>query len=228
MSFPLTTKVALGSLASCSVVGGGILMGSNFFGKDQEKTSLSSLMKTKNPEKRLISRSVSGSDATWKAAWKRYLDSNSNVWALTIGTAKKDGNDEAPAAFLNKCAENSDALIENERDPLYSQVLSYCTRDTLIKDLISESGSRRFLDGTSGKDTAEWKAAWEAYKSKNTNKEDKQDKWSLSDWKDKHSQGEALDSFKNKCTEKSSINAYSQSSLVEDYGLVLDWCTIKV
>ncbi|CBY92291.1 hypothetical protein HF1_02830 [Mycoplasma haemofelis str. Langford 1] len=225
MSVSLSSKLALGSLAGGSAIGGGILVGSKYLGEDSKKSVLSALLKEKNPEKRFISKDDSSSGAFWKAAWKNYLTSSSNSWSLNIEGVKKDGTDTPPSSFVDKCVEKSGELVENEKDPLYSQVLSYCTRDTLIKDLVTENASKRFLDVASGKDTSQWKTSWDSYKSKNENKTTRKDKWNLTDWQEKQGQNDVPESFKSKCTEKSSINAYSGSSLVEDYGFVLDWCT---
>ncbi|AEW45118.1 hypothetical protein MHC_01260 [Mycoplasma haemocanis str. Illinois] len=228
MSLSFSSKLALGSLVGGSAIGGGIFAGSKYFLKGVEKSSLFSLLKAKNPEKRLISKTISNSDPTWKAAWKNYLLSNSNSWSLNVEGAKKDGTDVPPSDFINRCYEKSEGMVEDEKDPLYSQFLNYCTRDTLIKDLVLDSASKRFLDKTSGKDTSEWKSSWDSYKSKNADKTTGKDKWALTDWQEKHGQNDAPDSFKNKCTEKASVSAYSGSLLVEDYERVLDWCTANL
>ncbi|CBY92285.1 hypothetical protein HF1_02770 [Mycoplasma haemofelis str. Langford 1] len=223
MAISTTTKLVTGSLASCSVVGGGVLAGSKYFGKETEKKPITTLLKEKNPEKRLIAQSSTGSEAEWKEAWKSYLTSGSNVWSIEEGTKQPNGTDNAPTSFIQKCMENSEVKVENEQDTTYFQVLSYCTRDTLIKDLIS--GTKRLLVNSSDQDTEGWSASWSAYKSKNTNNQSGKDKWALDDWSQKHSESNVPESFKQKCGDKSSGKAYSQKSLVEDYSLVLEWCT---
>nr|WP_014272173.1 hypothetical protein [Mycoplasma haemocanis] len=218
-----TTKLVASSLASCSVAVGGLLVGSQYLWKNPEKKSISSLLKEKNPEKRLIEKSSTGSESEWKAAWKNYLTSGGNIWSIDGGDKQPNGTDNAPSDFIQKCLDKSNISVDNEQDTIYSQVLNYCTRDTLIKDLIF--GSKRILVNASDKDTSEWNASWALYKSKNTNTSKNGDKWALDDWDKKHSESNAPDSFKKKCVDKSTNKAYSQKSLVEDYSLVSEWCT---
>ncbi|AEG72600.1 hypothetical protein MHF_0321 [Mycoplasma haemofelis Ohio2] len=90
------------------------------------------------------------------------------------------------------------------------------------------SGSKRLLVNSGNEDSAAWNKAWEAYKAKNTGNQQAQDKWALGNLNSQSNENTVPSSFKQKCVEKSSSNAYSQSSLVEDYELVLEWCTTNV
>ncbi|AEW45114.1 hypothetical protein MHC_01240 [Mycoplasma haemocanis str. Illinois] len=226
----LIVKIASTLVAVGTASAGAIYFGTDWFKKDPKsvKSSIASLIQKSNPEKRLLTSSEQPSDKAWKDAWAKYRNQNkeSNPWGIASWTrvdSNVQGDINAPSDFISKCISQNSSEVLNSEDPLYKEVLDYCTRDTLIKDLISTS--KRLLVNSGSTDSEAWNTAWKAYKDKNTNNQQNKDKWTLSDWNQKYGESSAPDSFKNKCIEKSSANAYSGSSLVEDYELVSEWCT---
>ncbi|CBY92288.1 hypothetical protein HF1_02800 [Mycoplasma haemofelis str. Langford 1] len=227
------TKIASAIAAASTASAGGIYFGTDLLKKSSKevKSTIASLIQKSNPEKRLLTSSTQPSDKAWKDAWAKYRNQNkeSNSWGISSWTKTNSdvqGDADAPNDFISKCASQSSLEVLNTDDSAYKEVLSYCTRDTLIKDLIS--GSKRLLVNSGNEDSEAWNTAWKAYKAKNTGNQQAQDKWALGDWNSQSSQGTAPTTFKQKCVDKSSSNAYSQSSLVEDYELVLEWCTTNV
>ncbi|CBY92263.1 hypothetical protein HF1_02550 [Mycoplasma haemofelis str. Langford 1] len=187
------------------------------------------LLVTKNPRKRLIAKSEDGSSAEWKAAWKLYATSykehNKNPFSLTLAkpTETLDGSQNAPVEFMDKCESLVKERVLNEGDDKYQGVLQYCTRATLVSDLISENHpSKKVLSKTEAGSSAGWKRAWSSYKIYNTDKTKDKDTWKLSDW-ESQSGDDAPESFKTKCEEKVKVEAFELSN--EDYLNAVKWCT---
>ncbi|CBY92258.1 hypothetical protein HF1_02500 [Mycoplasma haemofelis str. Langford 1] len=216
-------KAAAGVLGAGTAVAGGALA---YKGLTKPTThSIRDLLATKNPEKRLISKSADGSSTEWKSAWKLYLTSykkdGKNPFSLNRDkpNTEPDGNENAPSEFMSKCESLSKEMVVDKEDSRYQNVLIYCTRNTLVKDLIIESG--RTLLQESGDD---WGASWKSYREANTGKGEKQDVWQLSDWKDKQNADSPVsDDLKNKCKEKLESNAGVQVN--DDYPNVVKWCS---
>ncbi|CBY93142.1 hypothetical protein HF1_11340 [Mycoplasma haemofelis str. Langford 1] len=188
---------------------------------------ISELIKTKNPDKRLIT-SQSLEDADWKKSWEDYRKANKNA---------KNGEDTfqlsdwspitteitstaASQSLLNACSSNSKKRAV-ESSQLYRDVLNYCTRDTLISDLLKESGRTPLLKSEAAT-SPEWKKAWESYRV--ANKDKSEDAWKLQGFDgQKNQEGQqAWDTFMNQCETNLKSKEISNSLLLSQ---VKDWCT---
>ncbi|AEG72624.1 hypothetical protein MHF_0345 [Mycoplasma haemofelis Ohio2] len=223
---PLTKAASATAIAGTAATGG-IYLGTDLF-KDK-KVEIASLLKTAYPNKRLIT-SKTVSDDAWKKAYKAYREANKDktkdIWSLKDWTKPQATVEETNATddFISKCNSNSKLSVVGKDDPLYKQVLAYCTRDTLVSDLISEYGKGKKLLSKDGSDQdAAWKAAWNVYKTRNKDKGENLDPWKLNNWNTKKSGDELPDNYKDKCVEYSKKAAYQLED--ENYKNVLDWCT---
>ncbi|AEG72575.1 hypothetical protein MHF_0293 [Mycoplasma haemofelis Ohio2] len=169
MSSSLLTKSALGTLGLGTATAGTVYFGRDLISnrEDQKtKSSIRELIKKSKPHKRLISGNTV-SDPLWKEAWKRYREENSNrdsdSWALkdwTKPSGSVDGNDNASSHLITACYSKADSEVESEKDPLFVQVLSYCTRDALISDLLKERAPNRTVLTDNSNDNEKWKTPW--------------------------------------------------------------------
>ncbi|AEG72587.1 hypothetical protein MHF_0307 [Mycoplasma haemofelis Ohio2] len=183
------------------------------------------LLASKNPEKRLISKSTDGSSDEWKAAWKlysqAYKDNNKNPFSLTLEKPSTvDGNQKAPIEFMNKCEFLLNQKVSSEADDNYKNVFQYCTRDTLVSDLITENG-RKLIGESEGKEA--WQKTWDDYKGKNSTHSNGKDHWTLNGWDNQKNQADAPQVFKQECTKRSKSKAHTLDN--KDYQDVLLWCT---
>ncbi|AEG73470.1 hypothetical protein MHF_1232 [Mycoplasma haemofelis Ohio2] len=198
---------------------------------EDKGTLISELIRTKNPDKRLIT-SQSLEDADWKKSWEAYRKVNKDApkgkdtfqlpdWSGSISGAIGAG-DNAIKGLLDACASKSNqkALPDSQ---LYKDVLAYCTRGTLISDLIKDSG-KTALSKNSAVDAKEWKDAWERYRL--ANKSSGTDAWSVSTFstvKENANQSPPED-FRTKCETHLKSTDISNSELLER---VKDWCTVE-
>ncbi|CBY93241.1 hypothetical protein HF1_12330 [Mycoplasma haemofelis str. Langford 1] len=226
-SLALKSLLGLGGVSAATGAAIGIpkLLG------DKEEL-VSTLLKNKNPEKRLISSKEVG-DASWKKAWEIYRKDNKNAskgkdtfqlsdWTGSISTNITD-SDNATQSFLNACSSHSSkkTLFDSQ---LYKDVLKYCTRDTLISDLVSDLGKTALSKSSKNADSAEWKGAWERYRAINKNLQE--DIWKLSEFSSKKDQDDqsALEDLRTKC--ETHLNSKEISNKVF-LGQVVDWCTVE-
>ncbi|AEG72585.1 hypothetical protein MHF_0305 [Mycoplasma haemofelis Ohio2] len=229
MSSSLLTKTALGVLGAGTVTTGAIYFGKDLLGKEDVKTTtpIKELLKSVNPHKRLISKSEKGDSQEWKAAWKaykgKYKDQDSNPFSLSKEKLKSsEGEDNAPPEFMSKCSSMSGEKVVDGSDTKYQTVLSYCTRDALISDLITERNPKKALL-LETEETGKWKASWQEYQAANTEKTQSKDKWGLSDWGTKNADSDAPESFKKEC--KKRYESKTETASQDDYLNVLNWCT---
>ncbi|CBY92268.1 hypothetical protein HF1_02600 [Mycoplasma haemofelis str. Langford 1] len=222
MSIPLPAKVATGVL-----VGGTAAAGGSFLYKGTSKPqtySIKDLLASKNPEKRLISTSDSGSSAEWKAAWKAYRDTykdrDSNPFSLTATQLKDSSSDpNAPNELISGCKSLFMEQVVDTEGEKYKTVLGYCTRNTLVKDLILES-NRNLMPESGGN----WGEIWKDYRKANEGKGKDQDTWKLTDWENKKDQdSSASDDLPKKC--KTKLETSSGVKTVNDYQDVVNWCS---
>ncbi|CBY92259.1 hypothetical protein HF1_02510 [Mycoplasma haemofelis str. Langford 1] len=226
MPIPSLLMKGIAGLAAASVVS----VSSIYFGTDllKSKRSVSELIKALRKDKRLITGS-SVEDPYWKAAWKKYRADNnskaSDAWGIK-GWVKVVGeipDDNAPQDFINSCKDKRERKIVNENNPLFFQVVSYCSRDTLVSDLIKENyPSKKILEKVDQGNSDGWKAAWASYKNVNTVKTKDHDIWKLTDWPSQSAEN-APDTFMNKCAEKVKVTAFDLNN--EDYLNAVRWCT---
>ncbi|AEG72625.1 hypothetical protein MHF_0346 [Mycoplasma haemofelis Ohio2] len=172
----LLTKSALGFAAAGTTAAGAAYAGGLFDGKEKEKTSISKLLQSLNPEKRLIMASE-GSDPLWKEAWKNYKVkySGKGLDPLKVLSGKALASDEsAPADFMSSCKDLFDVKVVDGKDDSYQLVLNHCTRLTLVSDWIADRG-HELVSQTEG-DATIWKDLWKKYKDAGKNA------WSVSEY----------------------------------------------
>ncbi|AEG72715.1 hypothetical protein MHF_0439 [Mycoplasma haemofelis Ohio2] len=206
MELPLIAKSLTGLLA-LGVAGTSAVYFGYFY--ENGGIHISELLKTTNPEKRFISNSLESSDQNWKDAWKKYREDHKNEnkeplslsdWSRPSGEIKNDQN--TPQSFVNACSSIKGEKVKDSKSSRYELALKYCTRDTLVKDLIEEKGSRSLLAKTGSSGTSEaWKAAWKTYV--DDNKSNDSNLWTLDNWTTIKAQEDAPDSFMTKCETKS-------------------------
>ncbi|AEW45096.1 hypothetical protein MHC_01150 [Mycoplasma haemocanis str. Illinois] len=221
-------KVVAGVLGAGAVATGGALVYKGLL--KSTTSSIKDLLATKNPEKRLISKSLGGSSSEWKEAWKLYLtaykNNNQNPFSLTTDkpSTDPDGNQEAPSEFIDKCTFLASERVADEKDSRYQNVFKYCTRATLVKDLIFENyPNRKILSSTGSDDSEGWKSAWSRYKQRNpSTKVQGNDEWKLSEWTT-HNTDDAPNGLKTKCVEKVKLEMFDTNN--KDYKDTVDWCT---
>ncbi|AEW45075.1 hypothetical protein MHC_01045 [Mycoplasma haemocanis str. Illinois] len=220
------------SLLSKSITGvlglGTATVGAVYFGRDlignKAKISIEELIDTSNPDKRFISAS---SDTYWREAWKAYIEDNKsnekdvwNVAGWTSGTTVTN-NENAPSEFIQACDNKRSQKVLDKNDSLYSQVVKYCTRDTVVRDLINETEGRSLLvkNGDFATDS-HWRAAWKLYRDDNP---DGSDKWNISNYTSIKSQENAQEAFAKMCEEKSQVKEHDLTK--STYLDVLKYCT---
>ncbi|CBY93121.1 hypothetical protein HF1_11130 [Mycoplasma haemofelis str. Langford 1] len=220
MALSTAAKSAIG----LGTVGGvtGSAIGANYLlSKDP---NIPELIKSKNPEKRLLDKNSSAE--AWKAAWKAYREANNSkekdIWSIEGWKKESSVADaEAPEAFRKGCA----SRIEGS-SKLYDEVISYCTRKTTLADLISDDSGRRLLVKTDKGDTPEWKAVWSAYKKVNTTQSKDKDEWKLDNWESDSKKEEASDAFMDKCKTNSETEGYDPNTPL--YQQLLKYCTVEI
>ncbi|CBY92284.1 hypothetical protein HF1_02760 [Mycoplasma haemofelis str. Langford 1] len=220
-------KAASAVAAASTASAGGIYFGTDLL---KSKKTITDLIREKNPNKRLIT-STTVSDDAWKKAYKAYREENKekergqDSWKLS-DWSKPNGNiQEADTTeeFINKCKSNSGLEASKDNDLLYQQVLKYCTRATLVSDLIAENNKGRRLLKSSGQEgEADWQKAWNVYKQQNIGKNS--NPWSLADWDSKKAGNDLPTNYKTTCDTKSSEEAFKTDD--EKYLNVLNWCTV--
>ncbi|AEG73484.1 hypothetical protein MHF_1248 [Mycoplasma haemofelis Ohio2] len=199
---------------------------------EEKEKPVSELIKIHNPEKRLITATAVG-DSAWKKAWQAYRTTNKSApvgkdtfqlsdWSGVI-SGDINATDDAKKTLLDACSLNSKKKVLQDSQ-LYKDVLSYCTRDTTISDLVTES--KKTVLSKIGTQTSDpkWKAAWERYRL--ANKGLSTDAWSVSGFssaKDNANQN-ALDGFRDQCESKLASTSIKDMKLLEQ---VKSWCTAE-
>ncbi|CBY92313.1 hypothetical protein HF1_03050 [Mycoplasma haemofelis str. Langford 1] len=230
MSLPTLAKGALG-LGAASATATGAAYAGGLFNKNSKEELVSTLLKIFHPQKRLITASER-SDSKWKEAWKKYKKDNEakksgeDSWSLkgwTKPDASKVNSDEAaPDYFVRECKSRSSQKTSGTSSDLYQNVLKYCTRDTLVSDLISEYGKGKKLLTTSSSE-GDWKEVWKLYRDQNKANNKSVDDWKFSDWGAKK-EGDTLPTdYQKKCSEKSLEPAFEIGDV--KYLNVLTWCS---
>ncbi|AEW45074.1 hypothetical protein MHC_01040 [Mycoplasma haemocanis str. Illinois] len=224
MSISIPAKATLGVLAGGATVTGGAFFYKGIFSSKKDsvrsKKPISYLIKAFNNNKRLIKGAEKGDSAEWKAAWKLYAadyrNKGENPFFLVQEkpTTDPNGSESAPKEFMDKCESLSREEVDNVNDSKYQNVLKYCTRDALVRDLISESG-RLFFNGD------DWKQGWQSYVASNS--QNGEDTWKLSDWNNKKNESNYVsDELKKKCESKLSGKVDDEKG---DYQNVVNWCS---
>ncbi|CBY93114.1 hypothetical protein HF1_11060 [Mycoplasma haemofelis str. Langford 1] len=189
--------------------------------------SISELVKSKSPNKRKLIKSSNGSEDAWQKSWKAYREefnnSNKNPFSLVL-TKGTVTSTNATQEFMSACETWESRNVKSTEDEDYKVFLKYCTRNTLMSDLVSENPRRKALTKSDTESNAQgWKDAWADYKKKNPYVQDRKGVWDLSDWSTKHNQDNAPVTFMTRCDTELKREYYDIEG--EDYNRVISWCT---
>ncbi|CBY93242.1 hypothetical protein HF1_12340 [Mycoplasma haemofelis str. Langford 1] len=208
-----TLKIPLFMAGATATAGIGALAAKELSSPKDEKT-ISSLLAT-DPSKRSIADSE---DEAWKQAWELYKKSKKDIWRLGEGA-------DVPLSLKTTCKRKLTLKVSGKDSEGYREFLSYCTRDTLVSDLIKEHGGGRELLVKGNGSDGDWKAVWKSYgsDSRNATKTANGDIWKLGDWNSKHSEQNAPDTFMNKCIANAKEPVYEVSNQI--YIDTLAFCT---
>ncbi|AEW45113.1 hypothetical protein MHC_01235 [Mycoplasma haemocanis str. Illinois] len=218
----ITSAVVVGATSA-----GGVYFGTDLFKSSNtpRKETIVSLLKSANPERRLIT-ATDLSDSHWKTTWKLYRERSKNVekdiWGLN-GWSKPVGDvqlENTIQSFIDSCSSKKDLDVFDVNDDLYKQVLDFCTRETLVKDLVSETLGKTSLVGV--EDSEGWNNAWKSYKDSHNGKSGK-DTWELTDWEQEKSKTGAPQTFKDECKKKLETKTGDKKHV--DYANFIGWCT---
>ncbi|AEG72664.1 hypothetical protein MHF_0388 [Mycoplasma haemofelis Ohio2] len=221
----MSVSAATKALAGASVMGA-VGTGAFYLGRDRG-IPIAELIKASNPNKRLISSSKALTDQAWKDAWKAYIDAykSNNKNPLNLrdwDSLSKEGDQNAPQSLVEACSSLRGEKVSDAKSERYDLALKYCTRNTLVKDIIEEGGERVLLVKTSTTGTsAEWQAVWKSYKDDNT--DNSKNLWSLNDWTSVKSSNDAPESFMTQCESKAKEAEWDLKS--KKYLEVNKYCT---
>ncbi|CBY93184.1 hypothetical protein HF1_11760 [Mycoplasma haemofelis str. Langford 1] len=210
MSTPL--KLASLAVGTTATAGLGVAASKGLFSKE----SISSLL-SKDLSKRVIKDLE---EDNWKKSWKSYKESQKDVWKL----GNLDG--EAPDAFKSKCKEQLDLKVSGVDSDEYKNFLKYCSRDTLVSDLIKENNPNREVITSDSDTDPSWVASWGIYidDSRNQQSASGTNIWNLSDWGTNYSQKtKAPASFRTQC--KSNVSSPSHDINGSLYLDTVKFCT---
>ncbi|CBY93149.1 hypothetical protein HF1_11410 [Mycoplasma haemofelis str. Langford 1] len=200
---------------------------------EDKRQLISKLIEIHNPKKRLIT-ATSLDDPSWKKSWEAYRKANKDAakgkdtfqlpdWSGPISESISEVS--AVQSLLNACSSNSKKKSSLD-SPLYQDVLKYCTRDTLISDLLKESGRKLLSKTRNNANSAEWRGVWAAYVKVNT--ENTGDAWGISSYQtEKAKSGDSFsvsDDFMTKCESKLASSSIEDKTLLDQ---VKSWCTIE-
>ncbi|CBY93239.1 hypothetical protein HF1_12310 [Mycoplasma haemofelis str. Langford 1] len=160
-----------------------------FSPSDKEERVISSLL-SEDPSRRAIA-----DNEDWSSAWSKYKASNKDVWDL------KNSDAEVPEVFKTACKNRLESKVSGRDSEGYRDFVSYCTRDTLVSDLIKDRG-KELLDKSKGGSDAGWIKVWKDYISDDRNKSKAKDGdiWKLTGWETENSKNDkAPDVFMTAC-----------------------------
>ncbi|AEW45427.1 hypothetical protein MHC_02825 [Mycoplasma haemocanis str. Illinois] len=147
------TKAAVATGGVAGIGGGGLLI---------SRLSQTSTISIKSLATREISKTLlkkTEDTEAWKANWEAYK--GKDIWGLNKGSSS-----DVPEEFKDKCLSLLGVQVEGKESEIYSQFLSYCSRDKTIADRLSDEG-RELVPDT---DNDFWKNKFDAYKAQNNTK----------------------------------------------------------
>ncbi|AEW45788.1 hypothetical protein MHC_04660 [Mycoplasma haemocanis str. Illinois] len=229
MASPLFFKSLVG-VGGVSVVTTGAVIGIPKLLAEKEYL-VSELIAIHNPEKRLITSTEVG-DSAWKKSWQDYRTVNKNAAKDNDTFKLPDWNGpisqditstDTVKSFLDACFSNSKKKVVTG-SKLYEEVLRYCTRDTTIFDLVTESKRIPLSKTTQNANSPEWRSAWNSYVRDNS--DDTGDAWNINSYgteKAKVNQDHAVsEDFRSKCETNLASTLIKDAKLIEQ---VKSWCT---
>ncbi|CBY93235.1 hypothetical protein HF1_12270 [Mycoplasma haemofelis str. Langford 1] len=188
MKSTLQTPLLIGG-ATVTTAGGAFI--AHKLSSPEEKKSISDFL-SEDRSKRLIDDSE-----VWDATWKEYKKSGEDVWKLGSEAS-------VPNSLKTTCKDKLNSKISGIDSKEYKDFLNYCTRDTLVSDLIKDSGKKLLVKGSGNE--AHWVAVWTAYvdDSRNKGRTKGNDIWRLNDWDSKNAQkNSAPSTFMAECESNS-------------------------
>ncbi|AEW45780.1 hypothetical protein MHC_04620 [Mycoplasma haemocanis str. Illinois] len=211
MPLPIA-KTAAGLTAIGGVSGLGYLAVKNFPSREDNKSTISKLFSEQG--RTLLTKGVDTDQ--WNARWSEY--SKENVWNLKNSTPSTG---TAPETFIEKCISNAEVKVFGIEDPLYLDVVKYCSKDFTIEALIGENSGAELLNTADSQDTSGWAAAWKNYLRDNGANENP---WNVTGWESaKGDQSAPPSDFRTKCGSKKAEKAYGvKDSKFKNF---VDWCT---
>ncbi|AEG73441.1 hypothetical protein MHF_1201 [Mycoplasma haemofelis Ohio2] len=223
----MTTLSKIG-VAGASSGAGLAALGAYKFGSSEELKTISSLLSSKNKDKRKLVKSTDGAEDSWKKAWKAYRENFNSTgkdpFSLSLIKRTSPVNlDNATQAFMGACETQETKKVKDSKSEDYQLFLQYCTRDTLMSDLVKESGRKALVKSNTESSDAKWVKVWDEYKKYNTVKTAQSDHWKLDDWDNKNSSSTVPVSFMNKCD--SELNRVYYDANGDDFKKVMGWCT---
>ncbi|AEW45734.1 hypothetical protein MHC_04390 [Mycoplasma haemocanis str. Illinois] len=229
----MALSTAIKSLIGLGAIGGvaSSAVGVNYL-LSNRGSIISELVKSKSLNKRKLIKSSNGSEDAWKKSWQAYREvfNNTGKNPFSLALTKEIGSVtsvNATQEFMSACESWESKKVKNIEDEDYQTFLKYCTRNTLMSDLVSENLGRRVLTkGSEDSDSKGWKDAWSDYKKKNSYVQGKQGIWDLSDWSSKYNQDKAPVTFMTRCDSELKREYYDVKG--EDYNRVIDWCTENI
>ncbi|AEW45775.1 hypothetical protein MHC_04595 [Mycoplasma haemocanis str. Illinois] len=174
-----------------------------------EKKSIAFFLNT-DLSKRVISKE---DDSHWTKSAEAYKGSKNDVWNL---------GKEVSERIRNVCKEKLEFKVSGIDSDEYKNFISYCTRDTVISDLLKD-WKETILSKNEGAGTKEWKGAWRRYIEDNK-KLAVPNVWGVDNFdsiKDKVDQ-DAPESFRDRCESNLSSKDIFNMTLFEN---VKSWCT---
>ncbi|CBY93207.1 hypothetical protein HF1_11990 [Mycoplasma haemofelis str. Langford 1] len=135
MASPLVKPLAFTALAGASGTGGyfgsKLLTSKNSHVQESKKKPVSvAELLSKHTTKQLLDKSLTKTHSDWTTAWSNYKTKNNDSDPLKIGNwSTKKTQAEVPEEFLNRCDEESKKEVLDTSDPIYVNVLNWCTKD---------------------------------------------------------------------------------------------------
>ncbi|AEW45736.1 hypothetical protein MHC_04400 [Mycoplasma haemocanis str. Illinois] len=218
-------KGIIGAVGVTSGIGLTALYKSGSFEKQQV---ISSLLSSSNKDRRKLVKSSSGAEDGWKQSWKEYREvfNNTGKNPFSLALTKETGSVtsvNATQEFMSACESWESKKVKNIEDEDYQTFLKYCTRNTLMSDLIKENGRQALVKSGTETSDAKWTKVWEEYKKHNIVKTAQSDYWKLNDWANKNGSSTVPVSFMNRCDSELNRSYYDVHG--DDYKKVVDWCT---
>ncbi|AEW45103.1 hypothetical protein MHC_01185 [Mycoplasma haemocanis str. Illinois] len=150
--------------------------------------TISRWIQDRRPDRRLLfdgyHKDFSGATPVWQFVWKKYTNDfssgNSNPFRLT-----NMSGENASQEFRNMCKKLFRESVSSTDDEKYIYAVEYCTRPTLVLDLIWDQGYEIASD-------SDWNNLWKEYKNNNF--------WNITS---ATSDDNAPEKFKTKCKAES-------------------------
>ncbi|CBY93194.1 hypothetical protein HF1_11860 [Mycoplasma haemofelis str. Langford 1] len=159
------TKLALGLGSASGVAGLGYFASSYLSSSDTNQnrsiTTASTVFQIfKEQGRTLLTKGQDGDQ--WKARWKTYVQEGNNIWNLEDYETTKNDTNKVPSSFMERCVSGSQSEISDIEDPLYKQIVEYCSKEFKFSELL-ERNSKFIILKTTGEDEGAWKVSWQKY-----------------------------------------------------------------